>query len=147
MRALARPVSGADDALTSITCGRPAPYGAASYGAASYGGAAYGEGVSGGDGGVQRHLGVRTGPSERFRRSGRDRRGERNPGERARRRDPPGPGELAGRRRPGQRLRRALPWPPQPDETPGGHRPGRKAGALVILADGELILASAGQGT
>ena len=77
MRALARPVSGADDALTSITCGRPAPYGAA-----SYGGAAYGEGVSGGDGGVQRHLGVRTGPSERFRRSGRDRRGERNPGTR-----------------------------------------------------------------
>jgi len=49
MRALARPVSGADDALTSITCGRPAPYGAASYGAASYGGAAYGEGVSGGE--------------------------------------------------------------------------------------------------
>jgi hypothetical protein len=50
MRALARPVSGADDALTSITCGRPAPYGAASYGGAAYGGAAYGEGVSGGDG-------------------------------------------------------------------------------------------------
>jgi hypothetical protein len=69
---------------------------------------------------------------EPFPKRGRDRRGERNPGERA---------------RPGQRLRRALPWPPQPDETPGGHRPGRKAGALVILADGELILASAGQGT
>ena len=34
----------------------------------------------------------------------------------------------------------ALPWPPRPDETPGGHRPGRKAGALVILADGELVL-------
>jgi hypothetical protein len=84
---------------------------------------------------------------EPFPKRGRDRRGERNPGERARRRDPPGPGDLAGRRRPGQRLRRALPWPPQPDETPGGHRPGRKAGALVILADGELILASAGQGT
>jgi len=34
----------------------------------------------------------------------------------------------------------ALPWPARPDETPGGHRPGRKAGALVILVDGELVL-------
>jgi ATP-dependent Lhr-like helicase len=34
----------------------------------------------------------------------------------------------------------ALPWPTRPDETPGGHRPGRKAGALVVLADGELVL-------
>ena len=34
----------------------------------------------------------------------------------------------------------SLPWPERPDETPGGHRPGRKAGALVILADGELVL-------
>ena len=34
----------------------------------------------------------------------------------------------------------ALPWPPRPDETPGGHRPGRKAGALVILAAGQLVL-------
>ena len=34
----------------------------------------------------------------------------------------------------------ALPWPPRPGETPGGHRPGRKAGALVILADGRLVL-------
>jgi ATP-dependent helicase Lhr and Lhr-like helicase len=34
----------------------------------------------------------------------------------------------------------ALPWPSRPDETPGGHRPGRKAGALVVLADGELVL-------
>jgi len=34
----------------------------------------------------------------------------------------------------------ALPWPPRPDETPGGHRPGRKAGALVALADGQLVL-------
>ena len=29
----------------------------------------------------------------------------------------------------------ALPWPA---ETEGGHRPGRKAGALVVLVDGEL---------
>jgi ATP-dependent Lhr-like helicase len=34
----------------------------------------------------------------------------------------------------------ALPWPARPDETPGGHRPGRKAGALVILIDGQLVL-------
>jgi ATP-dependent Lhr-like helicase len=34
----------------------------------------------------------------------------------------------------------ALPWPARPDETPGGHRPGRKAGALVVLSDGELVL-------
>jgi ATP-dependent Lhr-like helicase len=34
----------------------------------------------------------------------------------------------------------SLPWPDRPDETPGGHRPGRKAGALVVLADGELVL-------
>jgi len=34
----------------------------------------------------------------------------------------------------------ALPWPERPGETAGGHRPGRKAGALVILAGGELVL-------
>jgi ATP-dependent Lhr-like helicase len=34
----------------------------------------------------------------------------------------------------------ALPWPPRPDETPGGHRPGRKAGALVVLVAGLLVL-------
>ena len=34
----------------------------------------------------------------------------------------------------------ALPWPPRPDETPGGHRPGRKAGALVVLVSGLLVL-------
>ncbi|WP_063763337.1 ATP-dependent helicase [Streptomyces sp. NRRL WC-3742] len=37
----------------------------------------------------------------------------------------------------------ALPWP-EPPTTPGGeakaHRPGRKAGALVVLVDGELAL-------
>ena len=31
----------------------------------------------------------------------------------------------------------ALPWPRRAD---GGHRPGRKAGALVVLVDGELVL-------
>jgi len=34
----------------------------------------------------------------------------------------------------------APPWPERPGETAGGHRPGRKAGALVVLADGELVL-------
>ena len=34
----------------------------------------------------------------------------------------------------------ALPWPDRPDETPGGHRPGRKAGALVVLVSGQLVL-------
>ncbi len=34
----------------------------------------------------------------------------------------------------------ALPWPERPEETAGGHRPGRKAGAIVVLADGELVL-------
>jgi ATP-dependent helicase Lhr and Lhr-like helicase len=34
----------------------------------------------------------------------------------------------------------ALPWPERPGEAPGGHRPGRKAGSLVVLADGELVL-------
>ena len=32
----------------------------------------------------------------------------------------------------------ALPWPERPGE--GGHRPGRKAGALVVLHDGSLVL-------
>jgi ATP-dependent Lhr-like helicase len=34
----------------------------------------------------------------------------------------------------------ALPWPDRPGDTASGHRPGRKAGALVVLADGELVL-------
>ncbi|RLP72230.1 ATP-dependent helicase [Mycetocola tolaasinivorans] len=42
----------------------------------------------------------------------------------------------------------ALPWPaagaespwPTPDAVPTGHRPGRKAGGLVTLVDGELVL-------
>ncbi|PWS39603.1 hypothetical protein DKT74_37510, partial [Streptomyces sp. ZEA17I] len=32
----------------------------------------------------------------------------------------------------------ALPWPESPDGA--GHKPGRKAGALVVLVDGELTL-------
>ena len=34
----------------------------------------------------------------------------------------------------------ALPWPARPDEAASTHRPGRKAGALVVLLDGKLIL-------
>ncbi len=36
----------------------------------------------------------------------------------------------------------ALPWPDRAvsDLTPSGHRPGRKAGALVVLVEGRLIL-------
>jgi ATP-dependent Lhr-like helicase len=34
----------------------------------------------------------------------------------------------------------ALPWPARRGEAAGGHRPGRKAGALVLLAEGELVL-------
>ena len=32
----------------------------------------------------------------------------------------------------------ALPWPTRPAADAGGHKPGRKAGALVVLVDGEL---------
>jgi ATP-dependent Lhr-like helicase len=32
----------------------------------------------------------------------------------------------------------ALPWPER--ESAGGHRPGRKAGALVVMVDGQLIV-------
>ena len=34
----------------------------------------------------------------------------------------------------------ALPWPERPEEVASGHKPGRKAGALVVLHDGELVL-------
>jgi ATP-dependent helicase Lhr and Lhr-like helicase len=34
----------------------------------------------------------------------------------------------------------ALPWPARPGEVPGAHRPGRKAGALVVLSGGKLVL-------
>ncbi|HET9654946.1 MAG TPA: DEAD/DEAH box helicase, partial [Kineosporiaceae bacterium] len=34
----------------------------------------------------------------------------------------------------------ALPWPARPGEGATGHKPGRKAGALVVLVEGELAL-------
>jgi len=33
----------------------------------------------------------------------------------------------------------ALGWPARPDQADGAHRPGRRAGALVVLVDGELV--------
>ena len=33
-----------------------------------------------------------------------------------------------------------MPWPDRPGETASSHRPGRKAGALVVLVDGSLVL-------
>jgi ATP-dependent Lhr-like helicase len=41
---------------------------------------------------------------------------------------------------PAQPYGAALPWPDRPGETPPSHRPGRKAGALVVLVDGSLVL-------
>jgi ATP-dependent Lhr-like helicase len=41
---------------------------------------------------------------------------------------------------PAQPYGAALPWPDRPGEMPSSHRPGRKAGALVVLVDGVLVL-------
>jgi ATP-dependent helicase Lhr and Lhr-like helicase len=41
---------------------------------------------------------------------------------------------------PAQPYGAALAWPERPGETPTSHRPGRKAGALVVLVDGSLVL-------
>jgi ATP-dependent Lhr-like helicase len=41
---------------------------------------------------------------------------------------------------PAQPYGAALPWPERPGETASSHRPGRKAGALVVLVDGALVL-------
>ncbi|MCW2862611.1 MAG: box helicase [Actinoallomurus sp.] len=34
----------------------------------------------------------------------------------------------------------ALPWPERPGQAASGHKPGRKAGALVVLVEGQLVL-------
>jgi ATP-dependent Lhr-like helicase len=34
----------------------------------------------------------------------------------------------------------ALPWPSRPEDVASGHKPARKAGALVVLVDGDLVL-------
>jgi ATP-dependent helicase Lhr and Lhr-like helicase len=41
---------------------------------------------------------------------------------------------------PAQPYGAALPWPGRPEETASSHRPGRKAGAVVVLFGGELVL-------
>jgi ATP-dependent Lhr-like helicase len=41
---------------------------------------------------------------------------------------------------PAQPYGAALSWPARPEETATSHRPGRKAGALVLLFGGELVL-------
>ncbi|HWG02849.1 MAG TPA: DEAD/DEAH box helicase, partial [Trebonia sp.] len=41
---------------------------------------------------------------------------------------------------PAQPYGAALSWPGRPGETGAAHRPGRKAGAVVVLYDGELVL-------
>ncbi len=41
---------------------------------------------------------------------------------------------------PAQPYGAALPWPTRPEETATSHRPGRKAGAVVVLFAGELVL-------
>jgi ATP-dependent Lhr-like helicase len=41
---------------------------------------------------------------------------------------------------PAQPYGAALPWPSRPGETAAAHRPGRKAGAVVVLSSGELVL-------
>src|SRR3984885_16163805 len=41
---------------------------------------------------------------------------------------------------PAQPYGAALPGPPRPEETASSHRPGRKAGAVVVLFNGELVL-------
>ena len=59
---------------------------------------------------------------------------------------PSGPGHSAERALvlaaadPAQPYGAALPWPDRPGETASSHRPGRKAGALVVLVDGSLVL-------
>jgi ATP-dependent Lhr-like helicase len=41
---------------------------------------------------------------------------------------------------PAQPYGAALPWPSAPDAEASGHKPGRKAGAVVVLVEGELAL-------
>jgi ATP-dependent Lhr-like helicase len=54
--------------------------------------------------------------------------------------DPAGPATVLAAADPAQPYGAALSWPSRPDETAAGHRPGRKAGAIVVLRDGDLVL-------
>lgn len=54
---------------------------------------------------------------------------------------PPGPAVMVlAAADPANPFGSALPWPARPGEVPGAHRPGRKAGALVVLSGGRLVL-------
>ena len=53
---------------------------------------------------------------------------------------PPGLAQVLAAADPAQPYGAALPWPDRPGETVSSHRPGRKAGALVVLVDGSLVL-------
>ena len=53
---------------------------------------------------------------------------------------PPGLAQVLAAADPAQPYGAALPWPDRPGETASSHRPGRKAGALVVLVDGSLVL-------
>jgi ATP-dependent helicase Lhr and Lhr-like helicase len=53
---------------------------------------------------------------------------------------PPGQATVLAAADPAQPYGAALPWPDRPGETASSHRPGRKAGALVVLAGGSLVL-------
>jgi ATP-dependent Lhr-like helicase len=57
-------------------------------------------------------------------------------------RDPSAPAEalVLAATDPAQPYGAALTWPPRPDDSATGHKPGRKAGALVVLVDGEIVL-------
>jgi ATP-dependent Lhr-like helicase len=52
----------------------------------------------------------------------------------------PGTATVLAAADPAQPYGAALPWPERPGETASSHRPGRKAGALVVLAEGSLVL-------
>jgi ATP-dependent helicase Lhr and Lhr-like helicase len=53
---------------------------------------------------------------------------------------PPRAGTVLAAADPAQPYGAALAWPDRPGESPSSHRPGRKAGALVVLVDGSLVL-------
>ena len=54
---------------------------------------------------------------------------------------PPSPALVLAATDPANAYGAALPWPDRADDKPAaGHRPGRKAGALVVLVDGALVL-------
>jgi len=53
---------------------------------------------------------------------------------------PPGLALVLAAADPAQPYGAALPWPARPGETVTSHRPGRKAGAVVVLSAGDLVL-------